>query len=47
MRRKKWHKVLRKRLEHWAASLIRASWRGLQDRRFVRRMLNVKQVRRK
>jgi len=43
LRRKKWHKVLRKRLEHWAASLIRATWRGLLDRRFVRRMLHVKE----
>ena len=42
LRRKKWGKVLRKRLEHWAASAIRASWRGLQDRRFVKKMLTVK-----
>ncbi|GMH96083.1 hypothetical protein TrVE_jg13687 [Triparma verrucosa] len=42
LRRRKWQKVLRKRLEHWAASHIRASWRGLQDRRFVKKMLAVK-----
>ena len=42
LRRRKWGKVLRKRLEHWAASAIRASWRGLQDRRFVKKMLTVK-----
>ena len=44
LRRKKWNQVLRKRLEQWAASLIRATWRGLQDRRFVRKMLRVKEI---
>ncbi len=44
LRRRTWYKTLRDRLEHWAASTIRATWRGLQDRRFVKKMLKVKSV---
>ena len=34
VRRIVWKQLLRSRLEHWAASAIRAAWRGMLDRKF-------------
>jgi len=42
VRRMRWRKLLRGRLEHYAASAIRAAWRGMLDRKFVRKMMKVK-----
>lgn len=38
----RWNNVLRKRMQNWAATTIRAAWIGMLDRRTVRRMLNIK-----
>jgi F-box/leucine-rich repeat protein 2/20 len=42
VRRKVWKALLRDRLEHWAASAIRAAWRGMLDRSVVTKMLRIK-----
>ncbi|GMI33163.1 hypothetical protein TeGR_g14531, partial [Tetraparma gracilis] len=42
VRRIVWKQLLRSRLEHWAASAIRAAWRGMLDRKFVTKMMKVK-----
>jgi len=42
LQRNKWRKRLRDRLEHYAASTIRAAWRGMLDRKAVGKILKVK-----